>query len=107
MSAQAKKSYATLQKEFAEECQRLAGECFHRYCRNVSEPLYLIGTKREGTVIWERFSVASEAEVDKREGYGLEYVRPEALPRHLTMDHLASVIRDILSKEPLALFADS
>ncbi len=91
-------------------CRRLAELCFERYCRNLYEPLYLVGTQRPcldthnpRLPIWEHLTVATAAE---EESGAFIIVRPEPLPRHLTIEHLADFIRDWLKTEPIWCYAD-
>lgn len=110
MSVNVRKPWSQLERELADECRRLAELAFHRYCRNLSVPLYLCGSKRKAYThnetiwLWEKFSVGSCEEIDAREE--IFTVQPEALPRHLTVDQLAGAVRKSLSTERLAMFAD-
>jgi hypothetical protein len=100
------KPFAQCQQEFAEECRRLAADAFGHNFRN-GLPVYLAGSRRAGldtlnprAEIWASLQIATE------EDSHLQTVRPEPLPRNLTIDQLAAVIRDWLRTEPLWIFAD-
>jgi hypothetical protein len=107
-------SYETRRRVLANECVRLSNEAHHRYCRALHEPLYLIGSKRPprtatpGTAtaaeVWDRFSVATEAEHARHSELFL--VHGEPLPRHLTREQTTDYIATILRREPLAIFGD-
>lgn len=112
MPAIVPKPYAQMQREFADECQRLAELAFRRACQNNYDHLYLCGSKETGldtlnprAAIWRRLSVATAEEIDARPE--LTIVRQEKLPaHHRTIEHLAVIIRDWLKSEPLWIFAD-
>lgn len=93
------------QAEFAALCQSLADQAWTRYMRCPSVRLYLVGSKSAGldthnprSEIWSSLAVMSDD--------GLQTVRPEPLPRNVTRERMADVIRDWLRTEPLWIFAD-
>jgi hypothetical protein len=73
----------------------LACEAFTRYCRNVCQRLYLVGRK-DAAGRWDVLKVAAEGEPDYD---AMEVFRPEPLPRNLTEQHLADMIRGWIGKE--------
>lgn len=97
-------TYKEAERAYNAEIHRLAEETFSRYCRNLYDPLYLVGSK-DAAGHWDRFSVATEQDIEKRPE--LSFVSPQALPKNATIpQYEESVLRPILNKEPLKIFAE-
>ncbi len=101
------KTLKQMRGEFQAECGRLAEMADTLYRKDITTPLYLIGSRKcgldthaEHRAVWYRLSVAGEF-VE-----GWEGVTGERIPRNRTWAHLAEWFYEHLSREPLWIFAD-